>query len=260
MGRMKRRIPFLIAILAGALLAILGGAGTAATAAAPAPDNTAAPTVTGTPKEGETLTAQTGAWSGTPSPRFTFRWERCDPNAAGCAAISGATSNTYKLVTADVGHVVRVNVTGTNRIGSSSAASSPTSMVAAAKSGSTTVAAADVQLPDRLIVDQLSFSPNPVKSRATTITARFHVSDTLGRSVNGALVYMAGIPFSRITKAAEGPTDANGWAEFHVQPTSRFPIERGGSQVVFVRARTPQGNVLAGSSVRRLVEFKVALP
>src|SRR5262245_12268563 len=103
MGR-TRRIPFLIAILAGALLAILGGGGTAATAAAPAPDNTAAPTVSGTAKEGETLTAQTGTWTGTPSPRFTFRWERCDSKATGCSAISGATSSAYKLATADVGH------------------------------------------------------------------------------------------------------------------------------------------------------------
>ena len=257
MRRITRRLPALLVLVAGGLLITLGGAGAAQLA--PAPENTAAPTVTGNVQENQTLTAQTGSWSGNPAPRFTFAWERCDAKASGCAAIAGATGSTYKLGSNDVGHTVRVNVTGKNRNGTSSAASSPTKMVAAAQSG-TTVAAADVDLPNRLVVDQVSFSPNPVRSRASTITARYHVSDTAGRSVTGALVYMAGIPFSRLTAAAEGPTDSKGWAEFHVQPTAKFPIQRGGSQVIFVRARTPQGNVLAAASTRRLVEFKVALP
>src|SRR5262245_12347794 len=167
MKRMKRRLPVTIALLVGGLIAVFAATGGVAGAAAPAPENTAAPTVSGTAEEGQTLTAQTGTWQATPQAKFTFAWERCDSKAAGCAAIKDATANTYKLVAADVGHVVRVNVTGSNTNGSTSAASSPTDSVTGAATG-TSVEAKDVALPLRLVVDQLQFSPNPVRSKAQT--------------------------------------------------------------------------------------------
>src|SRR5207302_93710 len=49
-----------------------------------------------------------------------------------CTNISGATSSTYTLVSADVGSTVRVQVTGTNAGGSASATSAQTATVAAA--------------------------------------------------------------------------------------------------------------------------------
>jgi hypothetical protein len=259
MKRITRRLPATIALLVGGFIAVFAATGGVAGAAAPAPENTAAPTVSGTADEGQTLTAQTGTWTATPQPSYAYSWERCDSKAAGCAVITGADTSTYKLVTADVGHVVRVNVTASNKVGSSSAASSPTDMVTGQTTG-TSVDAKDVALPLRLVVDQIQFSPNPVKSKAQTITARYHVSDTKGRSVVGALVYMVGIPSNRIPRIAEGQTNSTGWAEFQFQPLAKFPIQRGGSQVIMVRARTPQGDVLAGASTRRLVQFSVTVP
>lgn len=258
MKRIKRRLPVTIALLVGGLIAAFATAVGVAGAAAPAPENMSAPTLSGSPEEGQTLTAQTGSWKASPQAKFRFSWERCDSNAAGCAVIAGATSNTYKLVAADVGHVIRVNVTGSNANGTTSAASSPTEMVTTA--AGTSVDAKDVALPLRLIVDQIQFSPNPVRSRAQTITARYHVSDTRGRNVADALVYMVGIPSNRIPRIAEGQTNSTGWAEFQFKPLAKFPIQRGGSQVIMVRARTPQGDVLAGASTRRLVQFNVTLP
>ena len=43
-----------------------------------------------------------------------------------------------------------------------------------------------------------------------------------------------------------------------LRPTSRLPIRRGGAIVMFVRARKPGDNLLAGVSTRRLVQERVA--
>ena len=62
------------------------------------------PTITGTTKVGSTLTAKTGTWtSGT---TFTYAWLRDG------AAISGATSSTYKLTASDRDKRISVKVTG----------------------------------------------------------------------------------------------------------------------------------------------------
>src|SRR5262245_36169027 len=102
MTRITRRLPVVLAIVAGGLFASLGIAG----AAAPAPENTAAPTVSGNLQENQTLTADAGTWTGTPTPAFTYAWERCDAKASGCSAIKGAADKTYKLQSADIGHTV----------------------------------------------------------------------------------------------------------------------------------------------------------
>jgi PASTA domain/Right handed beta helix region len=50
------------------------------------------PAVTGTPQVGQTLTATTGMWAGTPS-GFAYQWIGCDPD--GCSELAGATAATY---------------------------------------------------------------------------------------------------------------------------------------------------------------------
>ena len=64
------------------------------------PQNTAKPTITGTPRSGQTLTAQDGTWSGTP-PAVARQWLRCDGSGGACAAIAGATGPTLVLGGAD---------------------------------------------------------------------------------------------------------------------------------------------------------------
>ncbi|MDR6988618.1 hypothetical protein J2Y66_003122 [Paenarthrobacter nitroguajacolicus] len=79
----------------------------AATAAIAAGTLTApVPTISGTKTVGSTLTATPGAWGPAPV-ALTYQWFR------GSAAISGATSATYKLVAADKGSAIKVRVTGT---------------------------------------------------------------------------------------------------------------------------------------------------
>ena len=91
------------------------------------PVNTVPPTITGTATVGATLTAGAGTWTG--SPTFTYQWLRCDLAGANCATIAAATATTYLLVTADTGKTIRVDVTGTNGSGFSTARSAATAGV-----------------------------------------------------------------------------------------------------------------------------------
>jgi hypothetical protein len=86
--------------------------------------NTTAPSISGTMREGNTLTADKGSWSGSDPISYAYQWRRCNSDGSGCADVAGATSGTYVLSTADSGRAVAVRVTGTNNAGSSSAASS----------------------------------------------------------------------------------------------------------------------------------------
>lgn len=78
------------------------------------------PTITGTAREGEILTGSNGEWTGAPS-SFAYEWGRCDAEYFTCDLISGATSRSYTLTSADVGHYVYFVVTATNVTGSGQA-------------------------------------------------------------------------------------------------------------------------------------------
>lgn len=78
--------------------------------------NSTPPTITGEPREGVLLTAQSGSWfSYYGNVQFRFAWFRC--TAAGCTPI-GVTTSSYRLTAADVGARMRVDVTGTDLSGS----------------------------------------------------------------------------------------------------------------------------------------------
>jgi hypothetical protein len=85
------------------------------------PRNTDAPAIIGTPRVGETVTADPGTW--TDGTTFAYRWERCaDATAAGCDAIAGAADRTYRVVDDDADKVIRVVVIATGTSGFSSTA------------------------------------------------------------------------------------------------------------------------------------------
>lgn len=115
-------------VLASALTQPVGG-----TAPPPpaAPVNTALPTISGTPQDGQTVATSVGTWSGSPT-AYTFQWSRCDSSGGACTAVSGATTASYPVQTADVGDTLRVAVTASNATGSASATSVATTLVAPA--------------------------------------------------------------------------------------------------------------------------------
>jgi hypothetical protein len=116
---------FFAAALVGLAVA---GAGSGALAATP-PANATPPAISGSAAVGQTLSASTGSWSGTTPITYAFQWRRCDSSGGSCASISGATGQTYTLVSADEGHTIRVLVTATNSAGSGSQSSAATAVV-----------------------------------------------------------------------------------------------------------------------------------
>jgi hypothetical protein len=226
-----------------------------------APRNTVGPTVSGTQQEGGTLTANRGTWTATGSAiTYTYQWQRCAGTGGSCADIQGATGQTYTLAAADVAHTVRVDVTAKNASGSTLASSAETGLIAPGKTTQgTAIAVAQVALPNRLIIDRVSFTPNPLRSHSS-FTARFHVSDTRGFSIQGAMVYALGLPYNYAFGAPEVATDGTGWATITMRPTGNLPLRPGAKLVIFVRARKPGENLLAGVSTRRLVQENVTAP
>ncbi len=94
----------------------------------PAPAEQRLPSVSGSAVEGQSLTASSGTWSGSPS-SFAYQWQDCNASGAACVAISGATSSSYTLEGSDAGHTIRAQVTATNSGGSAAASSTQTGVV-----------------------------------------------------------------------------------------------------------------------------------
>ncbi len=97
------------------------------------PSSTALPAISGQLLLGQTLTASTGTWSASPSTGYAYQWQRCNRAGGECSGISGATSSTHVLVTADAAKTLRIVVTATNSAGSSEATSSASEPIQGAR-------------------------------------------------------------------------------------------------------------------------------
>jgi len=254
----------LTGLMAGAAIALVSGgiaSGSSSTAqyeyGHPAP--TAAPAVTGTTTVGQTLTTSNGTWSsGSNISLYGYAWGRCDTSGNNCVAIGGANASTYKLTTDDQGHTLRSYVTATNSAGSTQQASAQTAVVASGIPTGKQIDASQVVLPNRLVIDKVSYSANPIRARNTPTSMKVHVVDSNLNSVQNALVYVLGVPYSRVANMAEVKTDATGWATVQLQPLQAFP--RTGYLTLFVRARVTGQDLLGGVSTRRLVQVTIAAP
>jgi hypothetical protein len=225
-----------------------------------APQNSSPPTISDTtPQAEQSLTANPGTWAGDQPQTTTFQWQRCNAAGANCVAIPSADDVTYTVRASDVGNTLRVVVTRANASGSTSATSAATSAVAAAPPAGSSVPASSVNPPDRLVVDQVQFSPNRIRSRFDAFTVRVKVLDTRGRNVSGALVFIRSTPVVTTTPP-ESTTGADGWVTFTVRPERDFGIvyRRGYHVQFFARARKPGGNPLAGVSSRRLAQVGIS--
>jgi hypothetical protein len=82
-------------------------------------------------QDGQTLSASTGEWTGTPPLSYAYQWQRCNTSGESCSNISEAIGSTYALGHVDVGTTLRVTVTASNSAGPASSTSEATSVVAA---------------------------------------------------------------------------------------------------------------------------------
>lgn len=247
------------------LFALSGGALQSAPAATVVPPkNTALPFITGTAQVGQTLTAQEGTFSGTQPFVYTYQWLTCGGGGNNCSNIAGATGKTYVVKDTDFNRTLRVQVTATNSAGSDAARSNETKRVKAATPTppppppSGTVPIESVVPPERLLIQQVTFSPNRITSLRQNTSVTVRVTTTKGAPVRGALVFIRSTPVVTSTPP-EQATGNNGTTTFNVVPESDLALffRDGYNLQFFVRARKAGENSQAGVSSRRLVQVKL---
>ena len=264
--KIKQLLPLLLA----GLVTVLCVAGLSQAKSSAAPVNTAEPIISGTAKEGNTLTGSTGTWTSSSNITYSYQWERCNAQGLGCANIGGANTVHYQLRGADVGHTVRIRVTAKNADGSAHKESNQTDVVVKATTppppvvngcptGSGPIDVSTLSSPAHLVIDGQAVQPSTISKASTnSITMRFHVSACQGRPVSGALVYATAVPFNQFSIAPETPTGADGWATLTENRQQGFPASsRQQLLAVFVRARKSGEPLDAGIAARLLVSFPV---
>jgi len=233
------------------------------------PASSSQPSISGTATVGQTLTGSRGSWVGDEPITYSYQWLRCDTEGNACKAIQGTNKTSYVLVNADSGKTVRFKVTAKNARGTGDAFSEQTDVV---QGGSTpppttttpppsgnSVAVGSLVAGDRLVVDAVSFSPNPVTSRSEPIRVTIRVKDTKGKLVRGAFVFLRSTPILTSTPT-DAQTDSNGTVVYTIQPNSDFPLKNGYSVQFFVKAYRQGDPTLAGVSGTRLVQVATRTP
>jgi hypothetical protein len=228
------------------------------------PASESPPSIWGSPFVRSTLRASTGSWLGPKSISFSFRWLRCDKNGNRCKAISDETAATYKLVKKDAGKTLRVRVIAKNKHGTGDVFSAPTDVIVDAGGGGGIITLPDgsksvdvKKIPNgqRLIVDTVKFSPNPITSRGQTIIAQIRIKDSRGYVVRGAIAFIRSTP--RVTTGGDhSPTAVDGWVTYELSPIAGFPAKSGNLQF-FVKAYRQGDPTLGGISASRLVQLGI---
>ena len=129
------------------------------------PSNISSPSVSGTPQQGQRLTASKGEWRGTGPISYTYVWKRCE-QGGDCVAIQEGRGNdgrTYLLSSEDVGSTLRVEVIASNRVGRARMTSTMTPVVRAQAPDPTTP---DPTTPDPTTPDPTT--PDPTTPDPTT--------------------------------------------------------------------------------------------
>jgi RHS repeat-associated protein len=93
------------------------------------PVDRSAATVSGIAAEGQTLSAGTGVWGGTPTLSYTYQWQACNAAGGECFEVPGLTEASLHLSSEAVGYTLRVAVTAKNSLGSATSTSAASGVV-----------------------------------------------------------------------------------------------------------------------------------
>jgi hypothetical protein len=227
-----------------------------------APTEQTPPKVSGQAVVGQTLTATSGAWAGNQPISYTFKWQSCNVDVTSCPS-TGKSGTSYTVRSADVGKRIRVKVVAKNSVGQTAGLSDPTGVVSSSGGGGggngSSVPVSSLVAGDRLIVDTVQFSPNPVTSRSEPIRVTIKVTDNKGKLVKGAFVDFRSTPILTSTPTA-AQTDSNGIVVYTITPRSDFPLKTGYSVQFFVKAYRQGDPTLGGVSASRLVQVATQSP
>ena len=153
------------------------------------PVNTVRPTLSGTAQQDQTLHVVPGTWTGSQPITFTFDWLRCDSSGNNCIVQPGFTDDSYTLRPGDVDRTMRARVNADNGSGTSRRLTLPSAKVSPPSgpigmitlpNGEKSIPPTSVPPNERLVVDQVVFSPSPVRSQTRPITVRIKIKDTRG--------------------------------------------------------------------------------
>jgi hypothetical protein len=236
-------------------------------ASAGKPANVGAPTLSGETTQGSTLHVTPGTWNGRQPITYTFRWLRCDTGGNNCIRQSGSTDDAYVLHEGDVGKSIRARVIARNSRGESSKLTAQSQTVQGPQgpagvitlpTGEKSIPATSVPADQNLVVDQVRFLTNPLRSRTAPFDVQIRVKDTRGYVVRDALVFFRSTPL--VThNAQDQATGQDGWLRVTVTPETDFPALRNGYNLQFyVRAHRQGDPALGGVAGTRLVQVPLA--
>ena len=142
-----------------------------------------------------------------------------------------------------------------NNAGQTAGLSAPTATVkeSGGGGGGGSVTVGSLKAGDRLVVEGVHFSPNPVTSRSTPIKVTNKITDQKGNPVRDAFVSMVSTPVVT-SSPTPAQTDSNGTVVYTIQPENDFPIKNGYSVQFYVKGYRQGDPTLSGVSGGRLVQ------
>jgi hypothetical protein len=212
-------------------------------AAPAAPAVTAAPTISGLPMVDQKLTATRGTWGGSQPLTLALQWQRCDGSGQNCQDL-GLSGDLYTVIRFDVGKTLRVRVTAVNAGGAREVFSATTPVVSELMptGQSPTLAASKVSAPHRLVVDQITPTPQRL-TRRTTVDVKLRVSDTRGFLIQGAIVTAVVLPAGSLVPPAAAESDEQGLVTLTFSPGRKFNTKKLKLVTIVVTARRPGDRV-----------------
>jgi hypothetical protein len=182
----------------------------------------AIPTTSGAYAAGALVTAGNGHWGNSgATTTYVYQWEGCDSAGQGCAAIAGATGETYEPSTSEVGGRLRVRVSADDGADWGTEVSEPTPLIASPRP------------PTNEAPPTISGSVTEGETLTAT-TGEWSSEGPIAYSYQWKICFEAGTPCSAIA-GAEGASYSPSGGDV------------GGSLQVEVTARGEAGSVVAAS-------------